>query len=161
MPETKYVIAGKKIAVQCPNCPAVMSFPLEQAGKNTPCPYCGHPILIPALPEKAKVHVELPSFDQKEKRKFYAMFVAAGCIVAGLGIAAILIGSDGGPVSLAIFSLNFTAGALVLGLFLGPFLFPGRIPDWMTGHSLLFGMHWLYFLLALTAFFFAWWVYSP
>jgi len=138
-----------------------MSFPLEQAGKSTTCQYCGHPIQIPGLPEKAKVHVELPSFDQQEKRKFFAVFIAVACIVAGLGIVSLIVGSGGGPVSLAVFSLNFTVGALVLGLFLGPFLFPGRIPDWMTGHSILFGMHWLYLLVALVAFFFAWWTYSP
>ncbi len=161
MPGTKYVVIGKKIDVQCPNCPATMSYPMDHAGTTTTCAYCGHPIQIPSLPKNVRRPIELPSLDQQEKRKFSALYIFAGILVVGLGVAATRIGADGGPVSLAIFSLNFTVGVFVLGLFLAPFLLPGRIPDWMTGHALLFGLHWLYFPLALIAFYFAWWTYSP
>lgn len=161
MPTVKYVVTAKKIELDCPNCPAELLVPAEQAGSTVRCHLCGHPIPVPALPREAAHHIAKPTLQAGEKGKLTVVVGASAFVVLLIGVAAMVVGAEGGPTSLTIFSLSFAAGWLTLGAALAPLLFPARVPEWFTGRSQWLGYHWLFLPLTAAAFFFAWLTYSP
>ena len=161
MPATKYVVVGKKFELQCPNCPAEMSVPIDRAGAAVASSLCGCPIPVPVLQHPEPQHLHRPSLERGERGKLITLLGASAAVILLLGGAALAVGATGGPVSLAVFALNFAAGWLATGALLAPLLFPARVPEWMTGHSQWLGYHWLFVPMACAAFFFAWLTYSP